>query len=63
MWCPEYTNIRHKSIILQRPYIEEENITGQLLFEENRIQENKEIVYEMWKKRESQRKNLLNTAE
>lgn len=43
--------------------VEEENIIGQLLFEENGIPENKEIVYEMCMKRDSQRKNLLNAAD
>ncbi len=62
LWCPGYANIRKKSITLQRLNIEEENVIGQLLFEENRIQENEEIVYEMWMKRRSQRKNLLNAA-
>ncbi len=57
LWCPAgYNEIRLKSKVLQRPYIEnEENIIGQLLFNETNIQETKEIVYEMWKKREKQK--------
>ncbi len=53
--CPGYSEIRQKSKVFQRPYIEnEDNIIGQLLFNETNIQETKEIVYEMWKKREKQ---------
>ncbi len=51
LWCLGYDEIRIKSILLQRPYIEnEEQIIGQLLFNELRIQETKDLVYEMWKK-------------
>ncbi len=63
LWCPGYDEIRIKSILLQRPYIEnEEHIIGQLLFNELRIQETKDLVYELWKKREKQRKDLLDAA-
>ncbi len=62
-WCPGCEEIRKKTILLQRPYIENEHDTiGQLLFNELKIQESKEIVYEMWKKRESQRKNVMEAA-
>ncbi len=59
LWCPAgYEEIRKKTILLQRPCTEnEEYIIGQLLFNEQTIQESKAIVYEMWKKREKQRKN------
>ena len=63
LWCPGYTEIRKKTILLQRPYIEnEENLIGHLLFNEQSIHESKEIVYEMWKKREKQRKNEQDAA-
>lgn len=63
LWCPGYEDIRKQTILLQRPYIEkEENIIGQLLFSEQRIQESKELVYQMWIKRENQRKNLMDTT-
>ncbi len=59
-WCPGYQETRKNTILLQRPYIENEhNITGQLLFNELKIQEAKDIVHEMWQKRESQRKNVM----
>ncbi len=62
LWCPGYDEIRIKSILLQRPYIEnEEYIIGQLLLNEL-IQETKDLVYERWKKREKQRKDLLDAA-
>ncbi len=48
LWCPGCEELRKNSLILQRPYIDqEESITGQLRFNEQKIQENKEIVYEM----------------
>ena len=56
LWCTEYSVSRNK-IIMQRSYIqEEEKIIGQLLFSEKHIEENKEIVHEMWMKREHQLK-------
>ena len=57
LWCTEYSDIRNKIIILQTPYIqEEEKIIGQLLFTEKHTEENKKIVQEMWMKREQQLK-------
>ena len=55
LWCTEYSDIRNETIMLQRPYIqEEEKIIGQ--FSEKHIEENKKIVHEMWMKREQQLK-------
>ncbi len=56
LWYSGYDKIRKKSILLQSPYIEnKENIIRQLLFNELKIQETKEILYEMWKKKVSER--------
>ncbi len=55
--------IGKKTILLQRPYREtEENIIGQLLFNELKIQESKDIMNEMWNKRESQQKFVMEAA-
>ncbi len=55
---PRICRNKEKDILLQRPFIEnEENIIGHLLLNEQTIQESKEVVFEMWKKREKRRKN------
>lgn len=58
LWCTGYGEIRKKSRLLQRPYIEdEENIIGHILFNDENLQDTKDTVYEVWKKREAQLKN------
>ena len=62
--CKEYEEER-KTIItmleLQRPYEEDENqVIGKFLFKEERIEEKKELLQKMWKKREIKIRGLRN---
>lgn len=51
--CPSTNNERTKAKELQQPYQEDEiEIMGDYLFKEENLQEKKEILYKMWKKRE-----------
>ena len=51
--CPYLQEIRNKIEEFQRPYQEnEEGIIGHFLFPKNNINKKKEILYEMWRKRE-----------
>ena len=44
---------------LQQPYVEDNKETiGNLLFSEKETEENKVVVFDMWKKREKKRKAL-----
>ncbi len=56
LWCPEYQRERNVNTKLQRPFKEDvEKVIGELLFQEN-IEEAKETIYNMWKKREKKLK-------
>ncbi len=57
--CPAYEIERKKILQIERLNTEEEeDILGELLFKEELIEETKPVIYEMWKKRERQRKIL-----
>ena len=59
--CKEYEEERKTIIELQRPYEEDENeVIGKFLFKEERIEEKKELLQKMWKKRESKIRGLRN---
>ena len=50
---PAYNDIRKRSIALQRPYIENaQKIVGDFLFNEDTMNENKDILYTIWRKRD-----------
>ncbi|RUM32355.1 MAG: hypothetical protein DSY42_01165, partial [Aquifex sp.] len=58
LWCPAYSEERKKNLRLQQPYEEEEeNIIGKFLFDNIKIEEAKEVIYEFWQIREKERKN------
>ena len=51
--CPAYNDVRKRSIALQRPYIENaQKIVGDFLFNEDTMNENREILYTIWRKRD-----------
>ena len=57
--CPAYNDIRKRSIALQRQYIENAQKTvGDFQFNEDTINENKEILYTIWRKRDRKIKQL-----
>ena len=61
LFCPEYDEERTKLIELQRPYIEDNTeIVGRLLFEDRNIDKKKEMILQMWKKREKRIKEISN---
>lgn len=50
--CPVYSTERVYSIHLQQPYNEKKNeIIGRFLFDKDDIEEKKETIYKMWRKR------------
>ena len=50
--CKGWVDIRRKAPSLQRPYPEDtSNILGHFLFAEESLKENKEVLYDMWRKR------------
>ena len=49
LWCPAYSLERSASLRLQQPY--KEDIIGELLFENEEIEEVKRILWSFWKKR------------
>lgn len=62
--CPAYANERKKILQTERLNTEEEeDIIGELLFEEEEfIEETKTVIHEMWKKKERQRRTLDTTS-
>ena len=59
--CKEYEEERKTMIELQRPYEEDENqVIGKFLFKEERIEDKKELLQKMWKKREIKIRGLRN---
>jgi len=57
--CPVYNEERRGIIELQRPYEENlESSLGRFLFEGKNMENKKELLYKMWKKRERKMKNL-----
>lgn len=59
MDCRELENCRRKVLQLQRPYLENsEETIGRFLFDEVNVEDKKEILYEMWRKREWKIKEL-----
>ena len=60
LFCPEYKEERQKVLELQQPYEEnEEQILGKFLFSEENIEEKKETLYQMWRRREKSIKRIL----
>ena len=58
--CPGYKEVRKTVIELQQPYEENrEEVIGKFLFIEENIEKKKEVLYQMWKKRE-EKKNSEN---
>ena len=50
--CEGYWEERAKEPLFQQPYIEdEEHLIGQLLFQENKRDKVKEILYKFWRKK------------
>ena len=47
--CPAYEEERKESMHLQKPYAKD--ILGMFLFEEEDIEEKKEVLLKLWKKR------------
>ena len=61
--CPAYSQERSREIQLQQPYEENKIDTiGKFLFEENGIEEKKELLYSMWRKREKMIKEHHNQS-
>ena len=55
--CPAYLPERLKALELQQPYEENlEHIIGTFLFSERNIENNKDILWNMWKIREGRMK-------
>ena len=53
LYCPAYNQQRNKILMLQRPYIQDEQkIIGELLFEKKLSEHKKETIYIFWKIRE-----------
>ena len=53
LWCTKYNEKRNKCWKLQRPYIEDEDqVIGELLFDNLCSEQSKEVIYNFWKKRE-----------
>ena len=60
--CEMLQHIRTRSILLQKPHINDNNeIIGKFLFDEERIEENRNIFYQMWTKRCKLIKDLTQT--
>ena len=57
--CPAYTEERAKAIHLQQPYNEHpDDIIGSFLFEREDIEQKKNVLYQMWRKRCSEMKKI-----
>ena len=57
--CPVYKEERHRVIELQQPYFDnEEEIIGSFLFNKENTEQKKEVLYQMWKKRDCKLKTL-----
>ena len=57
MHCTSYQEERNKIIHLQQPYIESrENILGHFQFDKENIEEKKELLFAIWKRRQIQMK-------
>ena len=57
--CPQLSDIRVKSLILQQPYEEDKvNIIGNFLFENTEIEKKKEVLENLWKKRQLKIKEI-----
>ena len=53
LWCVGYQDLRAGEPLFQQPYIEnEDQLIGQLLFEEKNRDQVKDILYKFWRKRE-----------
>ena len=58
LWCTGFLEERRKVLLLQQPYVEdEERLIGELLFEEKKREKTKETIYKFWKIREKKRKD------
>ncbi len=49
LWCPAYTQERRKSERRQQPYIEEDDVIGQYLFDNKFIEDTKRTLHTFWK--------------
>ena len=59
LYCDGYSEERAKNTVLQRPYIEnEENLIGQLLFENSVLEQSKLTIYKFWQIRDKKIKSL-----
>ncbi len=59
LWCPRLQNIRQAAVDLQQPYEEEEHdIIGKFLIEGARLKE-KEILHQMWNKKNKLKQRIL----
>ena len=57
--CPAYKEERHRVIELQQPYFDnEEEIIGSFLFNKENTEQKKQVLYQMWKKRDCKLKTL-----
>ena len=58
LFCPAYIKERQMAIQLQQPYNEDKNdIIGRFLFKTEDMEEKKESLYRIWKKRCENKKN------
>ena len=59
--CPAYEEERRKNPVLQRPYPQDEDqVIGELIFNNSRIEETKSTLNSFWRTREIRRKELQN---
>ncbi len=58
--CVTYREERTKNLMLQQPYIQnEDNLIGRFLFENQSNEINKITIYKFWQERETKIKNIV----
>ena len=55
--CSGYKEERKTVTALQQPHEENREVIGTFLFMEENIEKKKEVLYQMWKRREEKKKN------
>ncbi len=60
LWCPAYDEERGKDTNFQRPYKRNEELLGELLFENELKYSTKQTIYAFWKIREKKREQKDN---
>ena len=57
--CTAYKEQRSQSIHLQQPYLEsDQNTVGQFLFDKENIEQKKELLFTIWKRRQHKMKRI-----